>query len=110
MPQVQDDHHGVVVVVNVALAKLHAQVHDGHNDATQGIVVILQSAGRRYALLVDQLIGQHQVVVKNLESNYRKVPGISAATILGDGSVALIVDVSALQGLNREQRVAYTAA
>jgi len=79
-------------------------------EATQGIVVILQSAGRRYALLVDQLIGQHQVVVKNLESNYRKVPGISAATILGDGSVALIVDVSALQGLNREQRVAYTAA
>ena len=62
------------------------------------------------SLLVDQLIGQHQVVVKNLESNYRKVPGISAATILGDGSVALIVDVSALQGLNREQRVAYTAA
>ena len=79
-------------------------------EATQGIVVILQSAGRRYALLVDQLIGQHQVVVKNLESNYRKVPGISDATILGDGSVALIVDVSALQGLNREQRVAYTAA
>lgn len=79
-------------------------------DATTGIVVILQSAGRRYALLVDQLIGQHQVVVKNLESNYRKVPGISAATILGDGSVALIVDVSALQGLNREQRVAASAA
>ena len=78
-------------------------------DATQGIVVILQS-GRRYALLVDQLIGQHQVVVKNLESNYRKVPGISAATILGDGSVALIVDVSALQTLNREQRQTDAAA
>ena len=80
------------------------------NQATQGIVVILQSGGRRYALLVDQLIGQHQVVVKNLESNYRKVPGISAATILGDGSVALIVDVSALQAINREQRMANTAA
>ncbi|WP_313105799.1 chemotaxis protein CheA [Pseudescherichia vulneris] len=85
-------------------------VDGAKTEATKGIVVILQSAGRRYALLVDQLIGQHQVVVKNLESNYRKVPGISAATILGDGSVALIVDVSALQGLNREQRVAYTAA
>ncbi|WP_337261620.1 MULTISPECIES: chemotaxis protein CheA [unclassified Serratia (in: enterobacteria)] len=80
------------------------------SEATQGIVVILQSAGRRYALLVDQLIGQHQVVVKNLESNYRKVPGISAATILGDGSVALIVDVSALQTLNREQRLTDVAA
>lgn len=86
------------------------EVDGAKTEATQGIVVILQSAGRRYALLVDQLIGQHQVVVKNLESNYRKVPGISAATILGDGSVALIVDVSALQGLNREQRVANTVA
>ncbi|MEG2041983.1 MAG: chemotaxis protein CheA, partial [Hafnia sp.] len=71
-------------------------VEGAKTDAMQGIVVILQSAGRRYALLVDQLIGQHQVVVKNLETNYRKVPGISAATILGDGSVALIVDVAAL--------------
>ncbi|HBK1618431.1 TPA: chemotaxis protein CheA [Escherichia coli] len=88
-------------VFNVAGAK---------TEATQGIVVILQSGGRRYALQVDQLIGQHQVVVKNLESNYRKVPGISAATILGDGSVALIVDVSALQAINREQRMANTAA
>ncbi|WP_089578210.1 chemotaxis protein CheA [Escherichia coli] len=88
-------------VFNVAGAK---------TEATQGIVVILQSGGRRYALLVDQLIGQHLVVVKNLESNYRKVPGISAATILGDGSVALIVDVSALQAINREQRMANTAA
>ncbi|WP_226571179.1 chemotaxis protein CheA [Mangrovibacter yixingensis] len=86
------------------------EVNGAKMEATEGIVVILQSGGRRYALLVDQLIGQHQVVVKNLESNYRKVPGISAATILGDGSVALIVDVSALQGLNREQRVAQTAA
>ncbi|MGO2439495.1 MAG: chemotaxis protein CheA [Serratia proteamaculans] len=86
------------------------EVAGAKTDATQGIVVILQSAGRRYALLVDQLIGQHQVVVKNLESNYRKVPGISAATILGDGSVALIVDVSALQTLNREQRQTDAAA
>ncbi|WP_201743433.1 chemotaxis protein CheA [Dickeya undicola] len=86
------------------------EVAGAKTDATQGIVVILQSAGRRYALLVDQLIGQHQVVVKNLESNYRKVPGVSAATILGDGSVALIVDVSALQALYREKRVVETAA
>ncbi len=85
-------------------------VKEAKTEATQGIVVILQSVGKRYALLVDQLIGQHQVVVKNLESNYRKVPGISAGTILGDGSVALIVDVSALQTLNREKRVAGAAA
>ena len=85
-------------------------VEGAKTDAMQGIVVILQSAGRRYALLVDQLIGQHQVVVKNLETNYRKVPGISAATILGDGSVALIVDVAALQSINREKRSAVSAA
>jgi two-component system chemotaxis sensor kinase CheA len=87
------------------LVELHNvfDVKEAKTEATQAIVVILQSAGRRYALLVDQLIGQHQVVVKNLESNYRKVPGISAATILGDGSVALIVDVSALQSLNRDK-------
>ncbi|SNY67676.1 chemotaxis protein CheA [Enterobacter sp. CC120223-11] len=63
------------------------------STAEEGIVVIVQSAGCRYALWVDQLIGQQQVVVKNLEQNYRKVPGVSAATILGDGSVALILDV-----------------
>ncbi|CAB3630874.1 chemotaxis protein CheA [Achromobacter pestifer] len=72
-------------------------------DPTQAIAVIMQAEDRRFALLVDHLIGQHQVVVKNLESNYRKVPGISAATILGDGSVALIVDVFALARANRER-------
>ena len=69
------------------------------NPTDDGIVVIVQSAGCRYALWVDQLIGQQQVVVKNLEQNYRKVPGISAATILGDGSVALILDVVELSNL-----------
>ncbi|TDB58568.1 chemotaxis protein CheA [Photorhabdus khanii] len=78
-------------------------IPEAKTDPTKGIVVIVQSAGRRYALLVDQLVGQHQVVVKNIESNYRKVPGISAATIMGDGSVALIIDISALQQLNHDQ-------
>jgi two-component system chemotaxis sensor kinase CheA len=77
-------------------------------EPTQGIAVILAAEGKRFALLVDQLIGQHQVVLKNLETNYRKVPCISAATILGDGSVALIVDVGALQrtGVRRQDAVA----
>ncbi|MHB0774122.1 chemotaxis protein CheA [Halomonas sp. WWR20] len=70
---------------------------------TECIAVIVQGGGRRYALLVDDLIGQQQVVVKNLETNYRKVPGISAATILGDGSVALILDIADLQRLNRQK-------
>ncbi len=71
-------------------------------QASAGIAVILQTAGSRYALLIDQLIGQHQVVVKNLELNYRKVAGISAATILGDGRVALILDVGALPAMYQE--------
>lgn len=65
-------------------------------DPSQGILVILQSDGKKAALLVDGLVGQQQVVVKNLESNYRKVAGISGATILGDGGVSLILDVTNL--------------
>jgi len=65
-------------------------------DPSQGIIVILEAEGKKAALLVDGLVGQQQVVVKNLESNFRKVPGISGATILGDGGVSLILDVSAL--------------
>ncbi|NVJ28904.1 chemotaxis protein CheW, partial [Myxococcus sp. AM011] len=61
-------------------------------NPSEGIVVILDSEGKKIALQVDELVGQQQVVVKNLETNYRRVPGISGATILGDGSVALIVD------------------
>jgi len=79
-------------------------IHDENYDISEGIAVIVQSAGSRYALLVDQLIGQHQVVVKNLEQNYRKIPGISAATILGDGSVALILDVAVLTTLAKSAR------
>lgn len=70
------------------------------------IAVIVQGAGSRCALLVDELVGQQQVVVKNLETNYRKVPGVSAATILGDGSVSLILDIADLQSLNRKQNAA----
>jgi two-component system chemotaxis sensor kinase CheA len=60
------------------------------------IMVIVEAEGARSAVLVDELLGQHQVVVKNLEANYRRVPGVSGATILGDGRVALIIDVSSL--------------
>ena len=68
----------------------------------EGIVVILEADGRKAGLFVDDLVGQQQVVVKNLESNYRKVTGISGATILGDGGVSLILDVSALMRTARQ--------
>jgi two-component system chemotaxis sensor kinase CheA len=78
-------------------------------DPTQGILVIVQADDARFALLVDELLGQHQVVVKNLETNYRKVPGISAATILGDGSVAFIIDVAAMPRIQRAQAASAAA-
>ena len=62
----------------------------------QPIAVVVESQGQRLALEVDELLGQQQVVVKNLERNYRRIPGVAGATILGDGRVALIVDVGSL--------------
>lgn len=67
-----------------------------YTNPADGIAVIVEVDGKKAALFVDDLVGQQQVVVKNIESNYRKVPGISGATILGDGGVSLILDVSAL--------------
>jgi two-component system chemotaxis sensor kinase CheA len=61
-----------------------------------GIMVVAEAEGGRVGLLVDQLLGQQQVVVKNLEANYRRVDDISGATIMGDGRVALILDVASL--------------
>jgi two-component system chemotaxis sensor kinase CheA len=65
-------------------------------DNAGGIVVVAEAEGGRVALLVDELLGQQQVVVKNLEANYRRVNDISGATIMGDGRVALILDVGSL--------------
>jgi two-component system chemotaxis sensor kinase CheA len=68
----------------------------GMTDLERGILVVLESDGDKIALFVDALVGQHQVVIKSLEANYRKVVGISGATIMGDGHVGLILDVQAL--------------
>lgn len=84
-------------------------VDNAQTDISKSIAVILQAEENRFALLVDHLVGQQQVVVKNLESNYRKIPGISAATILGDGSVALIVDVFALMRMTCSKGTPATA-
>ena len=57
--------------------------------------MLIESDGKKSALFVDRLVGQQQVVIKSLETNFKKVPGVSGATIMGDGSVALILDVPA---------------
>ena len=79
----------------IALEKIF-QVPRVDPEKRSTIMVVVEADGSRVALLVDELLGQHQVVVKNLESNYRKVPNVSGATILGDGSVALILDTGGL--------------
>ena len=65
-------------------------------ERVAGIMVVVETEGGRVALLVDELLGQQQVVVKNLEANYRKVNDVSGATIMGDGRVALILDIASL--------------
>ncbi|MBR9970661.1 chemotaxis protein CheA [Magnetospirillum sulfuroxidans] len=84
----------------INLMPLHAifGIENAITDPTKGLVVIVETeGGERVGLLVDELLGQQQVVIKSLDSNFRPVQGISAATILGDGRVALILDVSALR-------------
>ncbi len=67
---------------------------------TEGLLVVVEGQGMRCGLFVDDLLGQQQVVIKSLEANYRRVEGISGATILGDGSVALILDIPGLVRLS----------
>jgi two-component system, chemotaxis family, sensor kinase CheA len=88
--KVRDDYMPVVSLEKVF------QVPRSGSGTSSTIMVVIESDGSRVALLVDALLGQQQVVVKNLESNYKKVPNVSGATILGDGKVALILDTAAL--------------
>jgi len=88
--KVRDEYLPVVALADVF------QVPAAERRGVAEIMVIIEAEGQRVAALVDELVGQQQVVVKNLESNYRRVPGVSGATILGDGRVALIIDVSGL--------------
>lgn len=85
----------------VPLVRLHRIFHAPAQvtDPTKGLVVLLENQDKKLGLLVDELLGQMQVVMKSLEANYQKVEGISGATILGDGQVAFILDVPGLSRL-----------
>ena len=72
------------------------QLDSQFSDPSQGVVVLIESSKHRFALFVDGLVGQQQVVIKSLEQHYKRVQGIAGATIMGDGSVALILDVESL--------------
>lgn len=102
--------HGRVVQVRgeyLPVIALH-EVFNLHPNVTsihEGILVILEAEGHKAALFVDDLVGQHQVVIKSLESNYRRVQGVSGATIMGDGKVALILDTAALVMASQQEAV-----
>ena len=93
--QVRDEYLPVIALHEVF------RVPGAVSSLDDGIMVILESDGVKAALFVDAMVGQQQVVIKSLETNYRKVAGISGATIMGDGHVALILDVAALVGMAR---------
>jgi two-component system, chemotaxis family, sensor kinase CheA len=88
--RVRDEYLPVVVLRDVF------QITSSTKDESDLMMVIVEADGVKTAILVDDLVGQHQVVVKNLEANYKKVHGVSAATIMGDGRVGFIVDVPML--------------
>jgi len=97
---------GEVVMVRgeaLPLLRLHRLfgIPGGLTDPCRGLTVLMEHAGNRFALLVDELLGQQQVVVKSLEAHYRKVEGVLGATILGDGRAALILDAAGLAQIAR---------
>ncbi|MEZ5543376.1 MAG: chemotaxis protein CheA [Pseudomonadota bacterium] len=77
-------------------------IRGGKSDLMDGLLMIVEADGRRVGLFVDDLMGQQQVVIKSLETNFRQIRGVSGATILGDGTVALIIDVPGLIQLNSD--------
>ena len=97
----------------IPIIKLHDVFginEDGHVSLDNGLLVVVEADGRHVGLFVDDLLGQQQVVIKSLESNYKKIEGFSGATILGDGTVALILDMPGIiklnQNLNPQSKVA----
>ena len=89
---------------NVPLLDLGAMLGYPRGDDEDGrhvAMLVEDDEGQRAALLVNDILGQQQVVIKSLEANYREVPGVAAATILGDGRVALILDINSILSLRR---------
>ncbi|RDS78972.1 chemotaxis protein CheA [Dyella monticola] len=90
------------------IVRLHQQFGcaDARQNIDEGLVIVVEADGTQIGLFIDELIGQQQAVVKSLEANYRRVDGISGATILADGSVALIIDVAGLIRLQSRRKAA----
>lgn len=80
----------------IPVIRLHEKlgINDARTDLEEGLLVVVEDSGKRAGVFVDDLLGQQQVVIKSLESNFMKISSIAGATILGDGTVSLILDVS----------------
>jgi len=80
----------------IPVIRLHQKlgVDDARTDLADGLLVVVEDSGKRAGIFVDDLLGQQQVVIKSLESNFMKISSVAGATILGDGTVSLILDVS----------------
>jgi len=109
-PKVQEiknvEGHGDVINIRgefVPLTYLHKvfSIPDAQNDTSHCLIVLVESGNQKMGLVVDELIGQQQVVIKSLEANADPVKGISGATILGDGKVSLILEINELQQLHQ---------
>ena len=82
--------------ISIMRLQEHFEMKASSGDISEKLLVVVEAEGRKVGLMVDELLGQQQVVIKSLDSNFRSVPGISGATILGDGMVSLILDTSGL--------------
>jgi two-component system chemotaxis sensor kinase CheA len=87
----------------IKLIQLSQLFGSGHVDVKDSLVVIVETGGGRVGLVVSELVGQQQVVIKSLEANYRRIDGIAGATILGNGLVALILDVDGLRAISMDR-------
>ena len=96
--RLRDDYIPIVRLYDVFNVK---PMYDNLED---GLLVVVEAEGKKVALLVDDLLGQQQVVIKSLETNFKSVEGISGATILGDGTVALILDVTGLIAISKKTK------
>jgi two-component system chemotaxis sensor kinase CheA len=74
----------------------HFGIESTTTDLLDGLLMIVEADGCRVGIFVDDLLAQQQVVIKSLETNFRQIPGLAGATMLGDGRVALIIDVPGL--------------
>ena len=88
----------------IPIVKLHDvfNIKPIHDNLEDGLLVVVEAEGKKVALLVDDLLGQQQVVIKSLETNFKSIEGVSGATILGDGTVALILDVTGLISISKK--------